>query len=394
MIARESGEDDSADDGPRPWRQWARPENSLDEGGGAHRPDAERRRYESERDESQMIGYRQHGRRRSGDEIRCAAETLHRQGRRQGGRDDRAGVAERIRAHDQFEGVEGARQRRRESGRDRPRRAATDQSAQVLPTQSQEDAGPRGDRRADLGVTGLEPHRGATAVGDQGLRDHKEAVAERELSAVQGVGLDWIDGRRRFSRAPPSIHEPEREPAETKRGQRGDRANPGAGAQPLVERQPIDPDVREFRDFRHRDHADSRDGADEDRDRHLRKSVRANERAQGRRRGGERAPGKDRHCRTRIAVMPRPMDHSQARGQQKILGCRSAGSGSVISRNYQAGAVRMANIDSLGFDGRLATRRRILRRGLAYGPYAPEGVEVDPQRITAMILGSAKTAIR
>jgi hypothetical protein len=54
----------------------------------------------------------------------------------------------------------------------------------------------------------------------------------------------------------------------------------------------------------------------------------------------------------------------------------------------------MANIDSLGFDGRLAARRRILRRGLAYGPYAPEGVEVDPQRTTAMISGLAKTAIR
>ena len=38
----------------------------------------------------------------------------------------------------------------------------------------------------------------------------------------------------------------------------------------------------------------------------------------------------------------------------------------------------MANIDSLGFDGRLATRRRLLRRGLAYGPYTPKGVEVDP----------------
>jgi deferrochelatase/peroxidase EfeB len=32
-----------------------------------------------------------------------------------------------------------------------------------------------------------------------------------------------------------------------------------------------------------------------------------------------------------------------------------------------------------GFDGRLATRRRILRRSLTYGPYAPDGVEVDPQ---------------
>src|SRR5271169_3912064 len=71
-----------------------------------------------------------------------------------------------------------------------------------------------------------------------------------------------------------------------------------------------------------------------------------------------------------------------------------------------------------GFDGRLATRRRILRRSLAYGPYAPEGVEVDPQPrgiifmavcaslsrqfelvqqqwgITATISASARTAIR
>ena len=156
------------------------------------------------------------------------------------------------------------------------------------------------------------------------MRDHEEAVAERELSAAQGVGLDRIDGRRRFSRTPPSIQEFQREAAETKRGQRGDRANLGACAQPLVERQAIDPNVREFRDFRHRDHADARDGADEDRDRHLRKSVRANERSQGRRRGGERAPGKDRHCRTRIA-MPRRMDHSQARGQQKNLRLRFRG---------------------------------------------------------------------
>ena len=54
----------------------------------------------------------------------------------------------------------------------------------------------------------------------------------------------------------------------------------------------------------------------------------------------------------------------------------------------------MANIDSLGFDGHLAPRLRILRRGLVDGPCAPEGVEVDPQRITAMISGWAKTAIR
>ena len=42
--------------------------------------------------------------------------------------------------------------------------------------------------------------------------------------------------------------------------------------------------------------------------------------------------------------------------------------------------VRRANPrDSLGFDGRLATRRRIVRRGLPYGPHAPEGQPVDDQ---------------
>jgi Dyp-type peroxidase family len=33
--------------------------------------------------------------------------------------------------------------------------------------------------------------------------------------------------------------------------------------------------------------------------------------------------------------------------------------------------------DSVGFGGRLATRRRIIRRGLPYGTYVPEGAEVD-----------------
>ena len=39
--------------------------------------------------------------------------------------------------------------------------------------------------------------------------------------------------------------------------------------------------------------------------------------------------------------------------------------------------MRLANIDSLGFDGHLAPRLRILRRGLAYGPYAPDGVAAN-----------------
>jgi deferrochelatase/peroxidase EfeB len=47
--------------------------------------------------------------------------------------------------------------------------------------------------------------------------------------------------------------------------------------------------------------------------------------------------------------------------------------------------------DSLGFEGRLATRRRLLRRGLPYGPYAPEGLEVDsqPRGIIFMAVGAS-----
>ncbi len=40
--------------------------------------------------------------------------------------------------------------------------------------------------------------------------------------------------------------------------------------------------------------------------------------------------------------------------------------------------IRRANPrDSNGFEGRLATRRRIIRRGIPYGPYAPEGKAID-----------------
>jgi Dyp-type peroxidase family len=35
--------------------------------------------------------------------------------------------------------------------------------------------------------------------------------------------------------------------------------------------------------------------------------------------------------------------------------------------------------DSGGFNGRLATRRRIIRRGLPYGPHLPDGAEIDAQ---------------
>jgi Dyp-type peroxidase family len=55
---------------------------------------------------------------------------------------------------------------------------------------------------------------------------------------------------------------------------------------------------------------------------------------------------------------------------------------------------RMNPRDSLGFEGRLATRRRILRRGLPYGPYAPEGVEIDSQPRGIIFLAVAASLSR
>lgn len=53
--------------------------------------------------------------------------------------------------------------------------------------------------------------------------------------------------------------------------------------------------------------------------------------------------------------------------------------------------VRRANPrDSIGFRGKLASRRRILRRGIPYGPYVPEGQPVDDQErgIVFMVLNA------
>jgi len=54
--------------------------------------------------------------------------------------------------------------------------------------------------------------------------------------------------------------------------------------------------------------------------------------------------------------------------------------------------VRRANPrDAFGFEGRLTNRRRITRRGLPYGPYAPEGAEArdDEERGVAFMVLNA-----
>ena len=50
--------------------------------------------------------------------------------------------------------------------------------------------------------------------------------------------------------------------------------------------------------------------------------------------------------------------------------------------------------DSLGFGGRLATRRRLIRRGLPYGPYVPEGADVDGQERGIIFMAVGATISR
>ena len=109
-------------------------------------------------------------------------------------------------------------------------------------------------RGADLGVSGLEPHGGADSVGPDGLGDQEEAVLDGHAAAIQGVGLDGVDGA-----AGPPFGDAEgprcREPGRRGRGRRGrstrgtasmeERNSPGAR---LVEEL-----VHELGNFGHRD---------------------------------------------------------------------------------------------------------------------------------------------
>jgi hypothetical protein len=91
------------------------------------------------------------------------------------------------------------------------------------------------------------------------------------------------------------------------------------------------------------------------------------------------------------------MDHSQARGQQKNpqLPCRG-----IRERDITKLSVQFVLGAAAHGEHRFARFRRAFgdaSANIASGPgvrVPPEGVEVDPQRITTMISGSAKTTIR
>ena len=82
---------------------------------------------------------------------------------------------------------------------------------------------------------------------------------------------------------------------------------------------------------------------------------------------------------TPLALSPDKMDKSIVADPQRVNNF-TYGDDPEGAKCPLGSHIRRANPrDSLGFEGRLATRRRIARRGLPYGSYVPEGEPVDDQ---------------
>ncbi len=143
----------------------------------------------------QAIVHRRQGDRGLGvDHHGIDTHQLGHQGAGQGGGGHRGDVGHGVGADHHLEGVEGAGQRRAERRGDGRPGPGPDEGAKVAAAQVQRPAGERGQGAADLGVGRLQAHRGAEAVGDDGLADDEQAVAQGHAAAVQGVGLHRVDG--------------------------------------------------------------------------------------------------------------------------------------------------------------------------------------------------------
>ena len=303
-IKRHARQRQAAERGARPARRARRREAAFEQRGGAHRADADRRRYQAERRQDEVMAERQRRDRRGDDDVGRAEQRLGGQGRRERGGENRAGVGERIGADDQLRRVEGAGERRAERRRDRAAGAAADQQAQILAAQPQRQADARSDGAADLGVARFEPDRGAAAVGDHRLRAHDQAFAHRHAAAAQRVGLDRIDRARQLPGASPGFDQPDGEAAERQRGEGGGGRNPRRRAQSHVERDAVDDDVRDVDELAHRRHAEAGQNADDDRDDDQRQFAGAHDRPQARC-GRERPIRKGNLHRVRRSRAPR-----------------------------------------------------------------------------------------
>ena len=93
--------------------------------------------------------------------------------------------------HD-FEGEEGAGERRGKRGADRSGRAAGHQQPHVAAARRQPLADMGTERRADLRIAGFQPDRSAKAVREQGLHRDQQAAAKGDAPAIKRIGLDRI----------------------------------------------------------------------------------------------------------------------------------------------------------------------------------------------------------
>jgi hypothetical protein len=127
-------------------------------------------------------------------------------------------------------------------------------AAQVAPAQVEDDAEARGQAGADLGVAGLQPHRGAAAVGDHRLQANQHAVAKRHAPAAERIGLHRVDRGARAAPAPPDLGGAEQQAAADGGQQGGGQVDPRRGAQSLIQGDVEQGDVGGLGEVAHQHH--------------------------------------------------------------------------------------------------------------------------------------------
>ena len=243
----------------------------------AHDGDAEQRREDPEQRRDGEIAPEHVADRTDADAERQRREGMGDEIARHRGDADRRQAGRRIAADHQFEGIEGAGQRRPEGAGDRGRGAAADHDALIGAAQMKAAAERSGKTAGKLGISGLKPDRGADAAGPDRLQRHDHAAAKRHPAAMQGIGLDRVD----FARRPPSRQqqerEPQQQPAEARNQQGAQRLDPVLAGKPVprfeVEQHHVE---RRHRDA-HRRHHQSADGADQRRQNDQARFMGANE---------------------------------------------------------------------------------------------------------------------
>ena len=213
---------------PEPARDTALAEQLLGQCHATHDGDADQRAHHAESEDRDIVEcfdacrhleYKIEG--------RVAESVDHRDGDNRGDRDRGEGT-EGVGADHQLERVESAGQRRIEGAGDGGGRAAADQQAQIVAPDAEHAAEARRQGRADLGVTGLQPHRGADAVRQDRLQHDDQAVVERHAPAIQCVGLDRVDRAPRAVAHDGKTDQPDQQPAQGRARRRygSDRARP------------------------------------------------------------------------------------------------------------------------------------------------------------------------